>query len=195
MKRLHQLLLIGSFLPLCWLLMQAVHELGHVAFALATGKMIGKVVLHPLSISRTDLADYSRPLQFVWAGPLIGVLLPLALWVISKATKLKWAYLPQFFAGFCLISNGVYIGIGSLMRVGAVQGIGDAGDMLREGSPIWLLWLFGIITVPLGFYLWNKLGPYFGLGHAHGNVDPRTAYYSCALSIIVVIFEVIFSAR
>ena len=29
-KRLHQVLLIGTFLPLCWLAMMAVHELGHV---------------------------------------------------------------------------------------------------------------------------------------------------------------------
>src|SRR5208283_5044107 len=29
MKRLHQALLIGAFLPLCWLAMMAVHELGH----------------------------------------------------------------------------------------------------------------------------------------------------------------------
>ena len=27
MKRLHQVLLIGTFLPLCWLAMMAVHEL------------------------------------------------------------------------------------------------------------------------------------------------------------------------
>ena len=28
MKRLHQVLLIGTFLPLCWLAMMAVHETG-----------------------------------------------------------------------------------------------------------------------------------------------------------------------
>ena len=37
MKRLHQVLLIGAFLPLCWLAMMAVHELGHVVGAVATG--------------------------------------------------------------------------------------------------------------------------------------------------------------
>ncbi len=30
MKRFAQVLLIGTFLPLCWLAMMAVHELGHV---------------------------------------------------------------------------------------------------------------------------------------------------------------------
>ncbi len=37
MKRLHEGLLIGSFLPSCWLAMQAVHELEHVVGAVATG--------------------------------------------------------------------------------------------------------------------------------------------------------------
>ena len=59
--------------------------------------------------------------------------------------------LVQFFAGSCLVANGAYIGAGSFRR------IGDAGDLLRQGSPIWSLWLFGIITIPLGLYLWNGL--------------------------------------
>ena len=37
MKRLHQVLLIGAFMPLCWLAMMAIHELGHVVGAVATG--------------------------------------------------------------------------------------------------------------------------------------------------------------
>ncbi len=37
MTRFWQFLLIATFLPLCWLLMQAVHELGHASDAWATG--------------------------------------------------------------------------------------------------------------------------------------------------------------
>jgi hypothetical protein len=44
MNRLHQVLLIGTFLPLCWLVMMAVHELGHVLAAVATGGMVQGVV-------------------------------------------------------------------------------------------------------------------------------------------------------
>ncbi len=51
MKRVHQSVLIGSFLPLCWLGMMAVHELGHVVGAWLTGGRVAKVVLHPLTIS------------------------------------------------------------------------------------------------------------------------------------------------
>jgi hypothetical protein len=70
MKRTHQLLLIATFVPLCWLLMQAVHELGHVVAVVATGGAVERVVLHPLTISRTDTSGSSHPL-FVF-GHAVG---------------------------------------------------------------------------------------------------------------------------
>jgi hypothetical protein len=95
----------------------------------------------------------------------------------------------QFFAGFCLIANGAYIGIGSLGK------IGDAGEMLRHGSPIWLLWLFGAVCSSFGLFLWNGLGPHFGLGAAAGKVNHRAAYASCGMLLITVIAEVALSSR
>ena len=186
--RVHQILLIGTFLPLCWLLMQAVHELGHVAGSLATGGTISHVVLNPLTISRTDTSGSASPLLVVWAGPVVGVVVPLLLLAVFKATVREWSYLPQFFAGTCLIANGAYIGIGSFGRVG------DAGDMIRLGSPLWSLWLFGLITFPSGLYLWNGLGPHFGLGRAQGIVDRRAAYLSAGLLVLVVCLEVTFGS-
>ena len=78
--RLHQALLMGSTLVLSWLGMMAVHEFGHVLGAWLSGGTIAKVVLHPLTISRTDLAHNPHPLLVVWAGPAVGVLLPLLAW-------------------------------------------------------------------------------------------------------------------
>jgi len=158
MNRYHQILLIGSIVALAWLWMQVVHELGHCLGAWATGGTVEKVVLHPLAISRTDLARNPQPLVVVWAGPLFGVLLPLMIWVVLAIAHGRLTWPPRFFAGFCLLANGIYIGIGSF------EGIGDAGDMLRHGSPIWTLWLFGLATAPAGLWLWNGLGPHFGFG-------------------------------
>ena len=187
MKRTDQLLLIGTFLPLCWLLMQAVHELGHVAATVATGGTVTRVVLHPLTISRTDGVGSLHPLLVVWAGPVVGVVVPLALLAVFKVAKLRWDYLVQFFAGTCLIANGVYVGVGSF------QGIGDAGDLIRLGSPLGFLWLFGLVTVPLGLYLWNGLGPSFGLAQAAGKVDRRAACFSGVLLLLVVALETTWS--
>ncbi len=188
MKRMHQVLLIGTFLPLCWLLMQAVHEFGHVAVTVATGGSVTSVVLHPLTISRTDSSGSLHPLLVVWAGPVIGVVVPIVMLAIVKVAKVRWDYLVQFFAGTCLIANGAYIGVGSF------QGIGDAGDLLRHGSPVWPLWLFGTVTVPLGLYLWNSLGPSFGLRQAAGKVDRTAAYLSGAMLLMTIILEVTFSS-
>ena len=189
MKRLRQVLLIGSFLPLCWLAMMAVHELGHLTSAVATGGTVERVVLHPLTISRTDVSPNPHPLFVAWGGPILGILLPLALLAVFKAARLKWAYLPQFFAGFCLIANGAYIGAGSFSKAG------DAGDMLRHGSPTWSLWLFGVVTLPLGLYLWNGLGPHFGLGAAAGKVDRRAAYASCGMLLLTIVAELALSSN
>ena len=90
--------------------------------------------------------------------------------MIANIGKFPWTYLIRFFAGFCLIVNGCYIGVGSFGRRG------HAGIRpLRHGSPMWTLWLFGLLTVPLGLYLWNGNGAEFCTGLAEGKVDSHAA--------------------
>jgi hypothetical protein len=180
-KRLPQFVLIGSAVLASWLGMQAVHEGGHVCGALFTGAEVGTVVLHPLAISRTDLCTNPKPLLVVWAGPMIGVLCPLLVWAILESAKLSFSFLARFFAGFCLIANGVYIAFGSLDR------IGDCGEMLKHGSSLWHLWLFGAVTIPVGFWLWHRQGLHFGLGKANGNVNPHIAYSTLAIALCLVL--------
>jgi hypothetical protein len=137
MLRLNQAVLILSALALSWFAMMAVHESGHVLGAWLTGGSVATVVLHPLTISRTDLATNPQPLPVVWAGPIFGVAAPLIAWGTAHLVRVPFWYLLRFFAGFCLIANGSYLGVGSFDHVG------DAGDLLRHGGAIWQLWLFG----------------------------------------------------
>jgi hypothetical protein len=178
-------LFIVSVVLSCWLGMQGVHELGHVCGAWLTGGSVGLVVLHPLTISRTDLAANPAPLIVVWAGPVLGCLLPLAVWGVVAALQLPWAYLLRFFAGFCLIANGAYIGAGSFDRVG------DAGVMLRHGSPGWWLWAFGAVTVPAGLWLWHRQGSHFGLGTARGMVNVRATYACLGILAALVVLGLV----
>lgn len=189
MKRLNQAILVASFVPFCWLAFMAIHELGHVVAGLFTGGTITKVVVHPLAISRTDVSPNPNPLVTAWAGPIIGIILPLAIWGVFWKFKIAGEYLARFFAGFCMIANGAYIGIGSFEK------IGDAGDMMKHGSPIWLLWLFGITIVPLGFLIWHRLGPKFGLGESNGTVDEWAAYVSLALFTVLFLVTFLISPR
>jgi len=176
-----QAVLVSTTLLASWLGMQAVHELGHITGAWITGGRVAKVVLYPLTISRTDLADNPHPLIVVWAGPIFGSLLPLGLWILIRARRVAEAFLLRFFAGFCLLANGLYIGVGSFDRVG------DCGQMLRHGSAAWQLWLFGAVTAPGGLLLWHRLGSAFGLGPAKKPVSRRAALTSSAAFVILLL--------
>jgi hypothetical protein len=184
-QRIQQIILIVSTVLGSWLGMQAAHELGHVVGAWLTGGQVARVVLYPLTISRTDFARNPSPLVVVWAGPVIGVVLPLALWGGAVCLRCPEVYLPRFFAGFCLLANGAYIGGGSFYRVG------DAGEMLRHGSPSWLLWSFGALTVPLGLCLWHQQGRYFGFGQTTGRVNSRPAFASLAGFVALILLGLV----
>ena len=186
---LYQFVLIASTLGSCWLGMQIAHELGHVLTAYATGETVSKVALHPLIISRTDVSHDRHPLLVIWGGPAIGSLLPLVLLAVAKSLRCGLFYLFQFFAGFCLIANGVYLGVGSF------GGVGDAGDLLRHGSPQWTLIAFGLVCTPAGLWLWNGLGPHYGLGNSKGEVDRRAVRWAIGLVLTIVVVEILVGSR
>jgi hypothetical protein len=185
MKRLHQGVLVMSTVLGSWLAMQAVHEAGHVFGAYLTGGHVAQVVLHPLTISRTDLDHNPRPLVVVWSGPVFGVVVPLALWLCAAGLRLPGAFVLRFFAGFCLIANGAYIAVGSFERVG------DCGEMLRHGSATWQLWLFGAVTVPAGLCLWHQQGNHFGLSAAQGRVSAGVAYASLVVCLALLLMALV----
>ncbi|WP_373650966.1 hypothetical protein [Schlesneria sp. DSM 10557] len=182
MSQFHQALLIGSTILLSWFGMQQVHELGHVVGAILTGGTVKRVVVHPAAISRTDLATNPKPLLVAWAGSLFGAVAPTCFWGMLSLLRVPGAFVMRFFAGFCLIANGAYIAFGSLPR------IGDSADLLSHGAPIWLLWFFGAVTIPLGLLLWNGQGVHFGLGATPHRVSPPIAwgtFFACFVFLLV----------
>jgi Peptidase M50B-like len=180
MRKLPQLILVVSLLATCWLAMQVVHEFGHVLGAWCTGGTVVKVVLRPWTISRTEMGANPEPLVVTWAGPIVGAALPLLLWLAAKLMRCPGRYLLRFFAGFCLIANGAYISAGALDR------IGDAGDLHRHGSPLWQLFAFGALTIPAGFWLWHGEGKHFGFGGMNGRVN-NSAVAACVIAMLVVL--------
>jgi hypothetical protein len=189
MSRIYQILLIGSFLPFCWLMMMVVHELGHVVGAMATGAEIKRVVLHPLVISQTELGFDPSPRLVAWSGPIVGVLLPALAWRVAKLFRLKEFYLFQFFAGFCFVANGVYFFADTFVQAG------DVATIVKGGGSRWPPILFAIVTFPLGLWLWHGLGKYFGLNEGRGEVSRKASLISLGLLIIVVGLECSFSAE
>jgi hypothetical protein len=184
--RRFQVVLIGSVLAGSWLSMQIVHEFGHAFGAWLTGGTVRKIVLLPWTLSRTELSSNPEPLAVAWAGPIIGALLPLLVLSVAATFRLPGVYLLRFFAGFCLIANGAYL------AGGAVERVGDAGDLQRHGTGLWQLLAFASLTLPLGLWLWHRQGRHFGFGPAQGRVSRRAACASLAATILVVVLEMFF---
>jgi hypothetical protein len=186
LRRLHQVKLIASVLLASWLGMQSVHEFGHVLGASVTGGRVARVVLNPLTISRTDLSENPHPLAVVWAGPVVGIVVPLLLGSAASMLQIRGAYVLRFFAGFCLVANGLYIGLGSFNRVG------DCGEMLRHGSQPWQLWIFGLLAAASGIWLWHGQGQHFGIGNPGGEVDGIVTYVALGTlaALLVLAFSV-----
>jgi hypothetical protein len=186
---IYQYLLIVSTLLVSWFGMMLVHELGHCLHAWLSGGAVAHVALHPLVISRTDCSANPHPLFVAWGGPIWGTLIPLAILVVSRLARSSAWYVFQFFAGFCLVINGLYIFEDSFFRAG------DGGDMIRNGTPVWVMLAFGAVAVSLGFYLWDGLGPWFGLGEARGRVNRKVAVYTFCVLVAIVALEVAIGGR
>lgn len=187
-QALAQALLIVSTLVGSWLAMMVVHELGHVVHAWLSGGRVTKVVLHPLAISRTDISPNPSPNFVAWGGAIWGCLLPLlARQTLGKRYTLTKPLL-TFFAGFCLVANGAYLAVGGWFA------IGDARDLLATGTSKWLLLSFGLVCVPCGFWLWNGLGPAFGLGSDGRPVQARLALTVLVATIVLAGVELLLSS-
>lgn len=145
---------ILPFLFVCWFGMQIVHESGHVLAAWLSGATVERVVLLP--ISRTDTSGVEHPLFVYGAGAVFGVVLPVLLWSIARFFRWRVAYLFRFFAGFCLVANGAYIGCDF-----STLGPTDAGLLMEHGASRIVLVLFGLICIAAGLYLWHGQSRFF----------------------------------
>lgn len=187
MQRLIQILFIASVLTISWLGMMAVHELGHVIGAVATRGHVTNVVLHPMAISRTDVQPNPNPAVVVWLGPIIGCLVPLGFQVLIPIRMKVLRDSATFFAGFCLLANGAYIAVGSFDRVG------DCGEMLRTGTPLWLMLTFGCVTIPAGLILWHRLGSMKQFLSNPHTITARRTWAVAAMTVAIIVTEVLFS--
>jgi hypothetical protein len=187
-NRRWQVALVASTCVFSWLAMQVVHELGHVLFAWASGGSVARVSLPPLGFSRTELGANPHPLAVAWGGAIGGVALPLVALATARLARLRAKPFVRFFAGFCLIANGIYLGAGPWTMAG------DASDLIVAGAPGWMLVVFGTAAMPAGFLLWNGLGPSFGFGEAKGAVDRRLAVGVTCAAVAIVAFDIAWSS-
>jgi hypothetical protein len=187
-NRIFQLLLIVSMVVFSWLAMMVVHELGHALNAWLSGGVVSKIVLHPLEFSRTDLSINPHPLFVAWGGAIWGCLIPLVLLGIAHFVARTYGYLFAWWAGFCCMANGAYLACGWLFSGGG-HAADDANVILQNGGARWQLVVLGLMAVPMGLWLWNGLGPYFGLGPTRGKVDRKAAVGVTVTLLVLVVCE------
>src|SRR5690349_19654759 len=95
-----------------WLAMMAVHEMGHVLHAWMSHGRVAAIHFGLLDFSETELSYNPHPLFVAWGGPICGSLIPLmALAIIRVVRHPRAIWISRFFAGFCLIANGAYVGV------------------------------------------------------------------------------------
>lgn len=119
----------------CWLWMQIIHELGHVAATFFLGDQVELVYLVPWDISRTDFHAPQLELPIVWAGPLFGAIVPAFGWLASRLLKSSKEPLAAFFTGFCLIANGAYLGASVFFAGRRCRGDFEVGRSDLAASP------------------------------------------------------------
>jgi peptidoglycan/LPS O-acetylase OafA/YrhL len=186
MLRFRRCFFVVSLILLSWLLMQAVHETGHILAAWLTGAKIEQVVLHPLTFSRTDVAENPQPLCVYWSGAIFGVLFPLLLAVIGAAVRLPCRHILRFFAGFCLVANGSYLGFDF-----SDTGPTDAGFLIEYGAERYQLLVFGTVSVALGLFLWHGQSKHFGFGREAEPVSKQMVWSIFVFLFALVALEVI----
>ena len=150
----HRAVFLLLFLTACWFGMLAVHELGHVLAAWSSGTRVEQIVLFP--ISQTVVTDVEHPLFVYGAGAVFGTAFPVLLWLTVRLFRWLTAYLFRFFAGFCLVANGAYIGCDF-----SVAGPTDAGLLIEHGTSRLVLILFGILCMSSGLFLWHGQSRHF----------------------------------
>ncbi len=166
-----------SVAGLSWYGMQACHEAGHVLAAWATGGTVRQVVLHPMTIARTDVQPNPHPLPVVLAGPAVGILLPLGLWLWARWRRSDSRAILCFFAGFCLVANGAYFAAAPVLPAG------DTLELARLGiSPYWQA-IAGLVSVTGGLAQWHRLGERFGLLRP-GAGSMRVAIVTAAIFVL-----------
>jgi hypothetical protein len=134
---------------IAWWPMMVVHEAGHILGCLFTGAEIERVILWPWTISQTVRSGSSAPAVDTWLGPLFGALAPIAMYLPFHRKSSIGMRMLGFFSGFCLISNGLYLGLGWIERVG------DTGDLMRLGASPILLSSIGVLLFAAGLYIWH----------------------------------------
>lgn len=86
--------------------MTFTHEVGHVIGGTCCGGTLQSADLLPWHLPYSIFDPDPYPLVTLWAGPLLGIVVPVAIAILIRR---DWMW---FIANFCVLANGTYIAAG-----------------------------------------------------------------------------------
>jgi hypothetical protein len=130
--------------------MSFIHEIGHCLSVLINGGVVNDIVWRYGIFSETLRSESTRPVMDIWAGPIVGCIVPLMTWAVFM--KLNLAQYLQWFASMCLIGNGLYLALG-WMDLGS-----DSHDLILNDVSLISIIGLGLSAFVLGLFLlfWDK---------------------------------------
>jgi hypothetical protein len=130
-----------ALLVASWCVMTFSHELGHIICGCACGGTLTDADLLPWHLPYSFFEPDPRPLVTLWGGPILGVMIPVA---IAFVIRTKWIW---FIAYFCMLANGSYI---ATAWVSGDRYL-DTPKMLEHGAHPISIAIYCLLTIGFGY--------------------------------------------
>lgn len=124
-----------------WCVMVTTHEAGHILAGCACGGELVDYELRPWKLPHSYFNPDPHPLITVWAGPVLGVLLPISVALIVRK-QVMW-----LIADFCLIANGSYLAAAWFSG----DRLLDTQRLIDAGAPAWSIATYIVATCLIGY--------------------------------------------
>lgn len=133
---------LAGLLILSWVVMTTTHEFGHLVGGWLGGAKLREYDLFPWRLPYSLHAPDPNPLLTLWAGPVLGVLVPLS---VATLFRREWML---FVADFCCLANGVYLALAWLVG----DRLLDTPRLLAVGAWPASIVLYCIATIGVGYW-------------------------------------------
>jgi hypothetical protein len=150
----------GLLLAAAWCVMTVTHESGHVVGGWLCGGTLQEAKLWPWQLPYSAFDPDPRPLVTLWAGPVLGVLVPV---VVAFMVRRPWMW---FVADFCVLANGSYLAVAWVTG----DRLLDTPKLLGHGAHPAAIAMFCVLTIGVGYVRFRRqcvrvLSPPDGSGH------------------------------
>lgn len=135
-----------GLLILSWIVMTFTHELGHLIGGWASGATLVDADLAPWRMPYSLHGPDPHPLVTLWCGPLLGVLIPLAIAAVIRRPS-AWLV-----ADFCLLANGLYLALAWLSGDRFL----DTPRLLDAGAHPITITVFCLLTISIGYVRFRR---------------------------------------